>query len=75
MAQYAGRGTAFQISRSVRQGFSLVPYLFLFLAEDMGYYLHATDHATLDLSLPLRKEHALLDIDIANDTSMTIKGD
>ena len=64
----------FQLSRSVQQGWPLAPYLFLFVAKAMGYFLQATNQGTLGLSLPLIQDHELRDIEFANDTSLTIRG-
>ena len=65
----------FQLSRSVRQGCALAPYLSLFVAEAMGYFLQATSQGTLGLFLPIRQDHELLDTEFVDDTASTVRGD
>ena len=50
----------------------LAPYLFLFVAEAMGYYFQATSHGTLGLSLPLCQERELLDTEFGDGTSVIV---
>ena len=58
------RGDRFALSRSVRQGCPLAPFLFLFFAEAMSGYLSAQDVGLQGLSLPIRDEE-LLDSEFA----------
>lgn len=65
-------GQSFAISRSVRQGCPLAPYLFLFLAETMHSFLHRrTPHIT-GLHLPMAGHRDLLDSQFADDTMLYV---
>ena len=67
------RGERFALSRSVRHGCPLAPFLFLFFAEAMSSYLAARDVGLQGLSLPIREEE-LLDAEFADDTAMFLRG-
>lgn len=54
-----GRGERLMLSRSIRQGCPLAPFLFLFFAEAMSCYLTAQEVGLQGLSLPLRDETLL----------------
>ena len=68
-----GKGPAFSLSRSVRQGCPMVPYLFLLFAEAMSSFLNAdaTGLQGLRLSSMLTQ---LLDSEFADDTALYMKG-
>ncbi|KAI5084822.1 hypothetical protein GOP47_0000991 [Adiantum capillus-veneris] len=51
-----GRGPRFELLRSIRQGCSLAPFLFLFFAEAMSIYLTTEDIGLRGLQLPIRGE-------------------
>ncbi|MCO5552900.1 hypothetical protein L7F22_006419 [Adiantum nelumboides] len=61
-------GRAFQISRSVRQGCPLAPYLFLFVAETMSDFIRAQQPALRGLLMPVDDEPDLIDQEYADDT-------
>ena len=66
-------GDRFRISRSVRQGCPLAPFLFLFFAEAMSSFLSARDTGLQGLRLPIRDEE-ILDAEFADDTAMYLEG-
>ena len=68
-----GKGASFKLSRSVRQGCPLAPFLFLFFAEAMSIYLTATTTGLQGLSLPVTGEE-ILDAEFADDTGLVLKG-
>ncbi len=61
-------GCHFQLSRSVRQGCPLAPYLFLFVARSMSYFLRAQSSQLQGLHLPIAGEQDFLDQEYADDT-------
>ena len=67
------KGASFKLSRSVRQGCPLAPFLFLFFAEAMSIYLTATTIGLQGLSLPVTGEE-ILDAEFADDTGLVLKG-
>ena len=68
-----GRGPSFNLSRSVRQGCPLAPFLFLFFVEVMCTFLVAEDVGLRGLQMPIQEE-ALLDAEFADDTSLYLQG-
>ena len=68
-----GRGPSFALSRSIRQGCPLAPFLFLFFAETMSVYLTAEEVGLRGLQMPIREE-ALLDAEFADDTCLYLQG-
>ena len=68
-----GRGPNFTLSRSVRQGCPLAPFLFLFFAEVMCILLAAEDVGLWGLQMPIHEE-ALLDAEFADDTNLYLEG-
>ena len=68
-----GKGASFKLSRSVRQGCPLAPFLFLFFAEAMSIYLTATTTGLQGLSLPVTGEE-ILDAEFADDIGLFLKG-
>ncbi|MCO5587760.1 hypothetical protein L7F22_041712 [Adiantum nelumboides] len=61
-------GRRFQLSRSVRQGCSLAPYLFLFVAEAMSDFIRLQQPALGGLLMPVSDEPDLIDQEYADDT-------
>ncbi|MCO5601072.1 hypothetical protein L7F22_055189 [Adiantum nelumboides] len=61
-------GCTFQLSRSVRQGCPLAPYLFLLLAETMADLIKAQEPALIGLLMPVANEPDLIDQEYADDT-------
>ena len=67
-------GPLFYISRSVRQGCPLAPFLFLFFAEAMISFLNAADIGIRGLCTPL-SHIEVRDAEFADDTALYLKGD
>ncbi len=65
------KGPSFRLTRSVRQGFPLAPFLFLFFAEALSLFLTARDSGVKGISLPLSILEEILDAEFADDTSTT----
>ena len=63
------KGDEFQISRSVRQGCPLAPYLFLFFAEAMSLFLTAEDVGLKGIAMPIDGTN-VVDVEFADDTSL-----
>ncbi|MCO5577762.1 hypothetical protein L7F22_031594 [Adiantum nelumboides] len=61
-------GRIFQLSKSVRQGCPLAPYLFLFVAEMMSDLIRAQQPALRGLLMPVADERDLIDQEYADDT-------
>ncbi|MCO5552573.1 hypothetical protein L7F22_006086 [Adiantum nelumboides] len=61
-------GRTFQISRLVRQGCPLAPYLFLFVAETMSDFIRAQQPALRGLLMPVADEPDFIDQEYADDT-------
>ncbi|MCO5570946.1 hypothetical protein L7F22_024676 [Adiantum nelumboides] len=61
-------GRTFQLSRSVRQGCPLAPYLFLLVAETMSDFIRAQQSALKGLLMPVADEPNLIDHEYADDT-------
>ncbi|MCO5564155.1 hypothetical protein L7F22_017811 [Adiantum nelumboides] len=58
----------FQLSRSVRQGCPLAPYLFLLVAETMSGFIRAQQLALGGLLMPVADEPNLIDQEYADET-------
>ena len=67
------KGESFKLSRSVRQGCPLAPFLFLFFAEAMSSYLSAEDTGIQGLCLS-NTSGDLLDSEFADDTTLYVHG-
>ena len=67
------KGERFALSRSVRQGCPVAPFLFLFFAEAMSFFLIAQGTRLQGLRMPVREE-ALLDAEFADDTVIYLHG-
>ncbi|MCO5586639.1 hypothetical protein L7F22_040580 [Adiantum nelumboides] len=61
-------GRTFQLSRSVKQGCPLAPYLFLFVAEMMSDFIRAQQPALRGLLVLVADEPDLIDQEYADDT-------
>ncbi|MCO5583111.1 hypothetical protein L7F22_037019 [Adiantum nelumboides] len=61
-------GCRFQLSRSVRQGCPLAPYLFLFVEEAMSDFIRVHQPALRGLLMPVSDEPNLIDHEYADDT-------
>ena len=67
-------GKSFRMTRSVRQGCPLAPYLFIIAAEALHY--HIGDRYWQIQSLPLPEDAGMmLDTEYADDTTTYVKGD
>ena len=69
-----GKGPAFSITRSVRQGCPLAPYLFLFFAEAMSRFLNHTDVGLRGLQIPPCPQD-LIGAEFADDIGLYLNGD
>ena len=67
------KGESFKLSRSVRQGCPLAPFLFLFFAEAMSSYLSAEDTRIQGLCLS-NTSGDLLDLEFADGTTLYVHG-
>jgi hypothetical protein len=64
-------GPDFQLARSVRQGCPLVPYIFIFATDVLGYMLANPKYGIEGLSLP--KGGLIKDQTFADDTTLYLK--
>ena len=67
------KGVGFQISRSVRQGCSLAPYLFLFFAEAISLFFTTEEVELKGVAMPLDGTN-VVDIEFTDDTSSYVDG-
>ena len=67
------KGTRFFITRSIRQGCPLAPFLFLFLAVALHMYL-AGEHVGLKGLQISECSEQVLDQEFADDTSLYLQG-
>ena len=69
-----GYGTLFPISRSVRQGCPLAPFLFILFGEALSSFLRSSTVAIQALALPIENS-TVLDAEFADDIALYIHGD
>ena len=67
-------GNNFPITRFVRQGCPLAPYLFLFVGEAFSAFLNRNTLYIKGIQWP-GMEEAVLDCEFANDTTLYVLGD
>jgi hypothetical protein len=67
------KGPSFSISRSVRQGCPLAPYVFLFFAEAMSCYLNHQGTGVKGIQIPPMVQD-LVDVEFADDTRLYLRG-
>ncbi|MCO5568124.1 hypothetical protein L7F22_021820 [Adiantum nelumboides] len=65
-------GRRFELSRSVRQGCPLKPYLFLIVAETMSDFIRVHEPALRGLLMPVLDEPELIDQEYADDTLLLL---
>ena len=68
-----GKGESLILSRSVRQGCPMAPYIFLFFAEAMSSYLSDVVVGIQGLRIPHTTEE-LLDTEFVDDKSLYVQG-
>ena len=68
-----GKGSSFRLSRSIRQGCPMAPYLFLLFVEMMSSFLIAKSVGLHGLQLP-QATKAMLDAEFADNTTLYMKG-
>ena len=68
-----GVGSRFNITRSVRQGCPLAPFLFLLFSEAMHLFLTAQSTGLRGLAMPLNGQD-ILDSELADDTALYVDG-
>lgn len=61
----------FQLSRSIRQGCPLAPFLYLFVADCLGYVLEKDENIK---GLVLPGNHKITDQEYADDTNLYLHG-
>ena len=66
-------GPQFQITRSVRQGCPLAPFLYLIFAEALHIFLNAQVVGIRRLFIPL-SDQQLIDAELADDTALYVEG-
>lgn len=66
-------GPFFKLQRSVRQGCPLVQYLFLFVADVLGYMMDDKTYGIEGLQLP--DTSPLTNLMFADDTSLFLRGE
>ena len=69
-----GYGTLFPISRSVRQGCLLAPFLFILYGEAQSSFLISSTMAIQALALPIENS-TILDAKFVDDNALYINGD
>ena len=67
-------GPLFPISRLVRQGCPLAPFLFLFFVEAIFSFLNACDIGIWGIHIPF-SHIEVKDVEFADDTALYLKGD
>ncbi len=67
-------GNSFLITRSVRQGCPLAPFLYLFFTEALHTYINAQVTGIRGLIMPSSEEE-ILDAEFADDTTLYLDGD
>ena len=67
-----GIGRPFKLSRSVRQGCPMAPYLFLLYAEALSSYISTTSSEIQGLCMPNSSEE-LVDCEFADDTTLYVQ--
>ena len=65
-------GERLTLERSVHQGCTLAPYLFLFFVEAMAHFLRARTTGLRGMRLPIRDDAELLDSQYADDTALYV---
>ena len=68
-----GIGRRFKITRSVRQGCPLAPFLFLLFAEAMTMFIRSQSSGVRRLALPQTGQE-ILDAEFADDTTLYVEG-
>ena len=68
-----GIGPRFNITRSVRQGCPVAPFLFLLFAEAMHAFISGQSTGLRGITLPIEGEENL-DSEFADDTTLYVKG-
>ena len=69
-----GYGPIFPISRSVRQGCHLAPFLFIFFGEVMSSYLISSSAGIKGIALPIAK-CIVSDANYADNTTLNVDGE
>ena len=69
-----GYGPLFPISRSVRQGCPLAPFLFILFGEALSSYLRSSSAGIRGISLPFTQP-SVLDAEFADDTTLYVEGE
>ena len=64
-----GYVTLFPISRSVRQGFPLSPFLFILFGEALSSFLRSLTTSIQAITLPIANS-TILDVEFAKDTAI-----
>ena len=68
-----GYGPIFPISRLVRQGCPLDPFLFILFEEAFCSYLRTSSASIKGITLPIAQS-TVLDVEFADDTSLYVDG-
>ena len=71
---FGGYDTLFPISRYVRQGCPLTPFLFILFGEALSLFLRSSTVAIKEIAIPI-ENLTVLDAEFADDTALYINGD